>query len=434
MDVEIIRLGEAEPARLRKILQRANHRIFSEEILGHVRGILEDVRRRGDEAILEATRQWDRVELTVDRLPVGRTEIHQAYEQVDDGVRKAIEAAIERTRRFNELLRPRAMWLEEIEEGMVIGAKVTPVESVGVYVPAGKGAFPSTCVTIVTPAVMAGVQEIAIVLPPRPDGSADPAVLVAADMLGVHRVFRCNGVAGIAGLAFGTATLPRVQKVVGPGNPYVVAAQLAVQSYGVDMSVLLGPTECVVLADGDADPKRVALDLLNEAEHGEDSAAILVTIDEGIAREVRHHLEAFLQKLPSPRREYAMAALSEYGGLLVARDMEEAVAFINLYAPEHLQIATRNPWEIVQKIRNAGEVLIGQETPFSAANYAIGVPAALPTGGAARYSSGVTILSFLKLTSLASLDPRGLERVRPVVERLGHYENFPAHVMAVTQR
>jgi len=432
--VEIIRLHEADPTRLRKMLQRANHLIYSEEVLGHVRQILEDVRRRGDEAIVEATRQWDRVELAPDRLPVARGEVKEAYERIDDGVRRAIETAIERTRRFNELLRPRAIWLEEVEEGLVVGAKVTPVESVGVYIPAGKGAFPSTCVTIVTPAVMAGVQEIAIVLPPKPDGTVDPAVLVAADMLGVQRIFRCNGVAGIAGLAFGTETIPRVQKVVGPGNPYVVAAQLAAQPYGVDMSVLLGPTECVVLADGDADPKRIALDLLNEAEHGRDSAAILVTVEERLAREVLSHLQALIQQLPSPRREYAMAALSEYGGLLVARDIEEAVAFVNIYAPEHLQIATRNPWEVLQQIRNAGEVLIGQDTPFSAANYAIGVPAALPTGGAARHASGVTILSFLKLTSIAALNQRGLEKVRSVVEQLGHYEDFPAHVMAVTQR
>ncbi|HVI86502.1 MAG TPA: histidinol dehydrogenase, partial [bacterium] len=278
------------------------------------------------------------------------------------------------------------------------------------------------------------VDEIAVLLPPRKDGSADPAVLVAADLLGVSQIFRCNGVAGVAALALGTGTVPQVQALVGPGNPDVTAAQIAVQAYGVRMLSVLGPTESMILADETADPDRLALDLLNEAEHGAGSAVILLTTTEALAVEVQERLPRYLGHLPAWRRQFAEAALSRYGGALVAGTMEEAVDFVNLYAPEHLQIATRDPYDIVQQIRHAGEVLLGQHTPFSAGNYAIGVPAALPTSGFARVVSGVTVLTYLKATSVAHLRGPALTRLRPLIERLGRYEDFPAHVLAVRAR
>jgi len=432
--VEIIRLREASPERLQQILRRSAAEIFAPERMAHVRTIIDDVQRRGDEAILEHTQRHDRVTLTPERLRVDRQEVARAYEAVAEDLRAALERSIDRTRRFNEWLRPPALALEELEAGITTGVKFTPVESVGVYIPSGKGAFPSTFITLVTPAVVAGVEEIAAVLPPRPDGTADPAVLVAADLLGVSQLFRCNGVAGIAGLAFGTATLPRVRLLGGPGNPYVTAAQIAVQAHGVRLLSLLGPTESMILADESADPDRLALDLLNEAEHGGDSAAILLTVSEEVAAEVQERLPKYLGLLPAWRREFAEAALGRYGGALVAGTMEEAIAFANLYAPEHLQIATRDPYTTLQHVRNAGEVLLGQDTPFSAGNYAIGVPAALPTSGYARVGSGVTVLTYLKATSVAHLDAAGLERLRPIIERLGRYEDFPAHVLAVTGR
>jgi histidinol dehydrogenase len=324
--------------------------------------------------------------------------------------------------------------LEELEPGLTVGIKYTPVEGVGVYVPSGKGAFPSTFITLVTPAVVAGVEEITVVVPPRKDGSGDPALLVAADLLGVSQIFRANGVAGIAGLAFGTATIPRVELLGGPGNPYVTAAQIVVQSYGVRVLSFLGPTESMIVADESADPDRLALDLLNEAEHGADSAALLVTPSAALAEEVNERLPRYLDRLPPERRQFAVAALSHYGGAIVVDTVEEAVMLVNHYAPEHLQIATRDPFATLALIRNAGEILLGQDTPFSAGNYAIGVPAALPTSGFARVTSGVTVLSYLKATSVAHLTAGALERVRPVIQRLGRYEDFPAHVLAVEAR
>lgn len=432
--MEIHRLKQVAPDRLRQVLQRSRAELFDAERVGHVRAIVEDVRSRGDDAILEHTRRHDGVELPPDRIQVDRQEVRRAYDTVDDGLRAALAASIDRSRRYNEWLRPAAFQLEELETGITAGVKYTPVESIGLYIPSGKGAFPSTLITLVTPAVVAGVGQIAVLLPPRRDGGADPAVLVAADLLGVTQVYRCNGVAGIAALAFGTTTIPRVELLGGPGNPYVTAAQIAVQAHGVRLLSVLGPTESMILADEAAHPDRLAVDLLNEAEHGADSAAILVTTSESLAAEVNERLPVYLQRLPAQRRELAESALSRYGGAFVADTLDEAVAFVNVYAPEHLQIATRDPYATALLIRNAGEILLGQDTPFSAGNYAIGVPAALPTSGFARVASGVTVLSYLKATSVAGLSADGLERVRPVIERLGRYEDFPAHVLAVEAR
>jgi histidinol dehydrogenase len=432
--VDILRLSQVAPERLRQMMLRSRAEIFDPERMAYVRAIVEDVRQRGDAAVVEYTQRYDGVALSSDRLRVDRQDVRRAFDAVDDGLRTALASSIERARRYNEWLRPPGLLLEEMEPGITAGVKYTPVESVGVYIPSGKGAFPSTLITLVTPAVVAGVEEIAVVLPPRKDGTADPAVLVAADLLGVSQVFRCNGVAGIAALAYGTATIPRVQLLGGPGNPYVTAAQIAVQSSGVRLLSFLGPTESMILADASADPDRLALDLLNEAEHGADSAVMLVTTSESLAAEVHERVPGYLNRLPAPRRGFAEAAISRYGATIVAGSIEEAVAFVNVYAPEHLQIATRDPYALLQMIRNAGEILLGQDTPFSAGNYAIGVPAALPTSGFARVTSGVTVLSYLKATSVAHLSADGLARLRPVIERLGRYEDFPAHVMAIEAR
>lgn len=433
-EVRLVRLRETPAAELRRILARSQAQALEASTQEAVRTLLEDVERRGDAAVVDATARFDGVRLEPDRLRVAPEEFSAAREKVGEGVRAALAAAVDRARRFSEWLRPAARMVEELEPGVTVGVQFTPLNSVGAYVPSGKGKFPSTVVTLLTPAVVAGVPEIAVVVPPQPDGTADPAVLVAAELLGVDRVYRCNGPAGIAALAVGTESFPRVEALVGPGNPYVVAMQVLAQTRGVRVLGTFGPTESVVLADADADPDRVALDLLNEAEHGSDSAAWLVTPSEELAHAVRGRVRSLLDRLPEPRRGYALDALSDLGGILVVEDWEEAVAFVNLYAPEHVMVHAKDPWGTAHRIQNAGEILLGPHTPFSTANYAIGVPAALPTGGAARRESGVTVLSYLKVTSVAELDPHGLERLRPVVEHLGTYEGFPAHVMAVRDR
>lgn len=431
--MEVIRFSSLSDDRIARMLRRASSRVFDAKILATAQHAIEEVRARGDEALLDYTKQYDGVDLSADRLTVRSEEVAQAHRAIAGDLRAALATAIDRTRRFNERLLP-VQWMEALEDGITAGARFTPLEAIGVYIPSGKGRFPSTAVTILVPAVVAGVPRIQVLVPPRPDGTVDPGLLVACDLLGVRTIFRCNGVAGIAAYAVGTRTIPAVPAIVGPGNPFVAATQLVAQTLGVRMLTLLGPTEAMILADDSADPRRLALDLLNEAEHGADSAAILLTSSATVASEVARLLPEYLAKLPEDRRRFAEAALTDGGGIVLVSSMEEALEFVNAYAPEHLQIATRDPGLMADRVRHAGEILLGQETPFSAGNYAIGVPAALPTGGAARMSSGVTVLSFLKLSSLARLDRRGLAKVKPVIEQLGTYEGFPAHVMAVTER
>lgn len=432
---EVMEIIPLEPgsARLEAMLHRANAPAIGPQVLDVARRAFDSVRERGDRALVDYTAHYDGVALTPGDLIVTRDEISAARDKIPGSLHNILTAAVDRVRAFNERLRP-ASWQEEAAPGMLTGVQYTPLEGVGIYVPSGKGRFPSTCIMLVVPAQVAGVRNLSMVVPPRRDGLVDPALLAACDLLGVDRIYRCNGVAGIAALALGTETITAMPAIVGPGNPYVVAAQILAQLEGVRMLAHLGPTEAVVLADAAADPRRVALDLLNEAEHGTDSAAILVTDSAALAREVATLLPELIDRLPEPRRGFAAAALRGGGGIVLAPSWDDALAFVSRYAPEHLQLATRDPAHVATKIQHAGEILLGQQTPFSAGNYAIGVPAVLPTGGTAAVDSGITVLSFLKVTSVAGLDATGLAAVRPVVEALGNYEGFPAHVMAVIER
>ncbi|MBI3998615.1 MAG: histidinol dehydrogenase [Armatimonadetes bacterium] len=428
------RLAELPAEERRRRLQRSSGVIFSEETRRYALRVLDEVARDGDTAVAAYTARWDGVHLSPEQFAVRPDEFRAAHRAIDAEVRQALAAAIARCRRYNEWLRPPAAVMQELEPGLTVGIQYRPCRSAGIYVPSGKGSFPSMVVSQVTPAVVAGVDAIIVVVPPRADGSVDPAVLVAADLLGVRQIYRCNGAAGVAALAVGTATIPRTDVVVGPGNPVIAAVQQAAAAYGARPLVLLGPSESIVLADETADPARLAVDLLNEAEHGADSAVMLVATAAGVAEQTVALLPRYLERLPEPRRAFALAALTDLGGVFVADGLDQAIEWINAYAPEHLQIAVRDPLEVASRIHHAGEILIGQSTPFAAANYAIGVPAALPTGGAAVAASGITVLSYLKTTSIASLTPDGLRVVAPVVTALGRYEGFPAHVQAITER
>lgn len=430
----VTHLRSMPPDERRRRLRRSAATIFGAEMRAYACRVLEDVAAGGDEAVAEYTARWDGVELAGDGFAVRREEIEAARDAVDAALLEALGAAIGRVRRFNEWLLPPEMATTQIEVGITTGVQYRPCRSAGLYVPSGKGSFPSMLISMGTPAVVAGVERIAVVLPPRPDGSADPAVLVAADLLGIRQIFRCNGAAGIAALAVGTATIPRTELVGGPGSPVIAAVQKASAVFGAAPLVALGPSEALLLADATADPATVVVDLLTEAEHGADSAVMLVSTDAGVAGAVAGLLPQYLARLPEPRASFARASLTDLGGLFLATDLDEALAWINSYAPEHLQLAVADPLAVARRVRHAGEILLGQSTPFAAANYAVGTPAALPTGGAALAASGVTVLSFLKATAIAGLTPDGLRAVAPIAVRLGRYEGFPAHVQAITHR
>ena len=434
--LRVLRWSEMSEADRAGLLGRGVGAIFDEDLRGGVGEIVEDVRQNGDAAVIRALARFDGVDLEPDRLRVGEDEIAGAAAGLDDSLRDAIRLAIANIRAFNEHLTHEREWRTELAPGHVVGEKITPIESAGLFVPSGKGSFPSVLVQIGTPAVVAGVLELAVVTPPLRDGrgAVDPAVLCVAAELGIRDVFRANGPAGVAALAFGTATFPRVRKVVGPGSPPVQAAQIACQLHGVHTQMLLGPSESLILADDSADVRLLAADLLNEAEHGPDSSSLLVTDSGPLVEAVQEAVAAQLADLPEPRRSYAVTALGENGGAVLAEDLETACEIANAYAPEHMQIVARDEERLLERIQHAGEILLGQGTPVSAANYTIGVPAALPTGGFARVTSGITAETFLKRTSIARTSAGALAAMAPAILALADHEGFPAHAAAVRAR
>ena len=310
-----------------------------------------------------------------------------------------------------------------------------PIPSAGLFVPCGKGSFPSVLVMIGTPAVVAGVQDLTVIVPPLPGTDrADQAVLATAHELGISRVLRANGPAGVAAAVLGTQRVPRVSKIVGPGSPAVTVAQIIAQVHGVATNMLCGPSESLIIADDSADPVRLAADLLNEAEHGADSAAILVTDSRALAEAVDAEAARQIEQLPEQRAAYARSAVTVFGGAFLFPTLADAIDFAGDYAPEHVQIATRDPEGDLARLRYAGEVLLGQDTPVSAANFTIGVPATLPTGGFARVNGGVTARTFMTATSVARLSAAGLASLAPATLALADYEGFPAHANALRIR
>lgn len=411
--------------------------IFDPALRSSIGELIESVRTDGDAAVLRATARFDGIVLAADQLRVGDDEIDAAA--VSSEVDAAIDDAISHLRAFNEHALARASdWRIEIEPGLWAGEKVTPVSSVGLFVPSGKASYPSVAYQLATPAVVAGVAQIALVVPPAPGGGGevDPAVLVVCRKLGVRQVFRANGPAGVAALGFGTETFPAVRKIVGPGSPAVTCAQVEMQRHGVATMMLLGPTESMVIADGSADPVRLAADLLVEAEHGTDSSVVLVTTAPRLADAVDRELTARVAALAEPRAAAARAALGPNGGCVLVDDLATAVAIANRYAPEHLQlvVAADVEEEVLAALVNAGEILLGQHTPFSAANFLIGCPASLPTSGFAHVSSGITVEAFLKRTAIATADERALRRMAPSIVALADHEGFPAHAAALRAR
>lgn len=432
----VLRWGDLDADRLARLLGRGVDKIFDPALRESVGRIVEDVRANGDAAVVRALAEFDSCEVPPERLRVSDEEFEQAEQTVGDDVKKALRAGIANVRAFNEHLTREREWQIELEPGLTAGEKATPIASAGLFIPSGKGSFPSVVVQIGTPAVVAGVPEIAVVVPPVPGGAGevDAAVLCAARELGLTNVFRANGPAGIAALAFGTESFPRVRKVLGPGSPPVQAAQIACQAYGTHTQMLLGPSESLIISDDSANPRLLAADLLNEAEHGPDSSSLLVTDSEPLVDVVQEELATQIEELPEPRRSYARAALGENGGAILVQDMREAAEVANTYAPEHMQIVARDERGVLDMIDHAGEILLGQSTPVSAANYVMGVPAALPTGGFARVTGGVTAETFLKKTSIAKATPAALERLSPAILALAEHEGFPAHAAAVRAR
>ena len=420
-----------------QLVGRGLDAIFDPALRSSIVDLIEDVRERGDAAVCDALARFDGVDVAPEGLRVTDDELDSA--RVDDAVDRAIDDAIDHVRAFNEQqLAHAGDWSFESEPGLTVGEKITPIASAGLFTPSGKASYPSVTYQLLVPAIVAGVPRIVAVVPPVPGegGAVDPAVLVVCRKLGQRDVFRVNGPAGVAALGFGTETIPAVRKIVGPGSPAVTLAQVEMQRFGVTTMMLLGPTESIVLADDTADPERLAADLLIEAEHGTDTSVVLVTTSADLARRADDELALQLAALPERRAEAARAALGDNGGCVLVDTVEDGVAVVNRYAPEHLQVAVADDAvdAVVGAITNAGEILIGQHTPFSAANFVIGCPASLPTSGFAHVSSGITAATFLKRTAVARADADALARLAPSVVALADHEGFPAHAAAIRLR
>lgn len=403
--------------------------VFDEDLRASIVEVIEDVRDHGDAAVAAALERFDGCRVDPTALRVSEEERQAARAAVPDDVLGAIRDGIDHVRRFNEQIVARGDWSFESEPGLTVGEKVSAIESAGLFVPSGKASYPSVLVQIGTPAVVAGVPTIAVVVPPVPGsaGEVDPAVLVVADELGIRDVFRANGPAGIAALAFGTETIPKVRKVLGPGSPAVTCAEVEVQRYGTVTTMVLGPSESLVLADDSADPRLLAADLINEAEHGPDSTSLLVTDSASLLASAQVEVAKQLAELPEPRRQYAARALGVNGGAVLVADMAEGAEVANAFAPEHMMLAVRDEDGVLDRLHHAGEILIGQWTPVSAANFVIGCPASLPTSGFAKVSGGVTADAFRKRTAVARADRRALERMAPSIVAFSRHEGFPAH-------
>jgi len=425
--MRVISTDSASREEVRAILRRSLT-LEDAEIESRVRAILNEVASRGDDALREYTARFDGVQLT--HLEVTSEELRRAQEEVSTPVVEALQLAAERIRRFHEHQK-RTSWFEADERGGLVGQMVTPLRRVGVYVPGGLAVYPSSVLMCAIPAQVAGVEEIILCTPPRKDGTVHPLVLMAAQQSGVNRIFKVGGAQAVAAMAYGTQSVPAVDKIVGPGNIYVtVAKKLVYGMVGIDM--LAGPSEVCILADDTADPRYVAIDMLTQAEHDIHTAAFLITPSRSLAQAVQEEIEKTVAGLP--RQDILRQTLAQNGGIVLTRDMEEAVELANLCAPEHLALMVAEPWRYLPLIRCAGAVMMGAYSPQSLGDYVAGPSHTLPTSGTARYASPLNVDDFVKKTSVVCFTPEALQHVADAIETLAAVEGLKAHLLAVKRR
>lgn len=403
------------------------------DLIGQVEPIIEEVRHRGDDAVREFTRKFDGADLEPSAFRVSQEDIDRAGSSLPADLLEAMQVSIANIRTFHERQVEPPIWEIEVSPGIFAGEKVIPLESAGLYIPRGKGSFPSMMMMAGVPAKVAGVRRIAVVTPPDVNGRADPATLAAASMIGLDEIYAIGGVQAVAALALGTNTIPRVDKIVGPGSGYVLAAKQFL-STELDTGLPAGPSEAIVLADSSTDPLTAVTDLLIEAEHGPDSAAYLVTTDRPLAAKALEIIPRLVTTLPAERRTFCETVLQSNGGVVLADGIADALAFINQFAPEHLQILTENPLDLLEQVKFAGEVLLGPYTPGTLANYSIGPNAILPTSGFARTASALSVRDFTRRMSFSRVTESGFRDLAPKTLVLARYEGFAAHAAALVHR
>ena len=395
-----------------------------------VAAILQTVKAERDKAIFDYTKQFDGVEITADTIRVTETEIEEAYEKVDASLVEIIRKAKENIKTYHEKQRQYS-WFDSKPDGTMLGQKVTALQRVGVYVPGGKAVYPSSVLMNILPAKVAGVDEIVMVTPPGKDGKVNPNTLVAAHEAGADVIYKVGGAQAIAALAYGTESIPKVDKIVGPGNIYVALAKKAV--YGpVSIDSIAGPSEILVIADETANPRYVAADLLSQAEHDELASAILVTTSEKLAKEVSEQVEIFVEELS--RTEIMRKSLENYGYILVADTMEDVIDIANEIASEHLEIMTKNPYDVMMKVRNAGAIFIGEYSSEPLGDYFAGPNHVLPTNGTAKFFSALSVDDFIKKSSIIAYSKEALEAIHEDIEHFAEAEKLTAHANSIKVR
>ena len=400
------------------------------EYEGTVSGIVEDVRKRGDAALFEYTEKFDGAKLDKDTVQVSEGEIRQAYDQVDKELLGVIRRSMANIRAYHEKQK-RYGWFDTTADGTILGQKVTPLASAGIYVPGGKAAYPSSVLMNTVPAQVAGVEEIIMVTPPGKDGQVNPTTLVAACEAGATKIFKVGGAQAIAALAYGTESIPKVDKIVGPGNIYVALAKKAVYGH-VSIDSIAGPSEILVIADETANPEYVAADLLSQAEHDELASAILVTTSETLAQEVSRWVDTFTAQLS--RKAILEKSLNNYGYILIADNMDSAIAIANDIASEHLEIVTANPFEIMTKIKNAGAIFLGENSSEPLGDYFAGPNHILPTNGTAKFFSPLSVDDFVKKSSIIYYSREALKAAKDDIIRFAKAESLTAHANSIKVR
>lgn len=395
-----------------------------------VNEILQNVRKNKDAAIFEYTKKFDKFDLSADNIKVTREEIDAAYQELDPQLIETIRRSAANIRAFHEK-QLRNSWFDAKPDGTILGMKITPIEKVGVYVPGGKAAYPSSVLMNVVPAKVAGVDQIIMTTPPGATGKINPGTLVAADIAGVDVIYKVGGAQAIAALAYGTQSIPKVDKITGPGNIFVALAKKAVYGY-VSIDSIAGPSEILVLADETANPRYVAADLLSQAEHDELASAILITTSAELAKAVSKEVDGFVAVLE--RKEIIQKSLDNYGYILVADRMEDAIDAVNEIASEHLELLTANPFDTMTKIRNAGAIFLGEYASEPLGDYFAGPNHILPTNGTAKFFSPVNVDDFIKKTSIISYSRDALEKVSEDIQRFARSEGLTAHANSIKVR
>jgi len=431
-NINLWQLDELDSAKRQSLLMRTEADLSL--YIDQVRPIIERVKKEGDLALIEYTKKFDGASLSLETIQVTEQEFLDAQAQVDEDTLAAIKYASNNIRQYHEAQKPQEMVMQEVRSGSYVGEKYLAIPSVACYVPRGKGSFPSVLMMNAIPAVVAGVEQVVTLTPPGPDGRVDAATLVAAKENGINQVYKCGGAQAVAAVAYGTDTLPKCSKIVGPGSPWMIAAKQELASL-IDPGIPAGPSESIVFADDSVDGALAAMDLLIEAEHGPDSSAYLVTTSSRVAQEALSAIPQHWLAMSELRVEYSKTVLTgPMGGIILAHNIEQAFDFINDYAPEHLQILSQDAWKYLGKIRNAGEVLLGQHSPSTLGNFVLGCNAVLPTSGAAATVSPLSVMDFMKFMSVAYVTQCGYPEMAKHAHVLASYEGFDAHANAVSDK